>query len=328
MKDRIKDYFTFTRKEQRGIIVLLGIMLLSIAAAIFLPGISPEKQFDISPFQLEVEQFLASVEKADSTEKARPTKFQDNQKNETGPVLAPFLASPFYFDPNKLKEEEWLSMGMDAKIARNILRYRDKGGKFRDPEGFRKIYGMNDDIFSILEPFIRFETTETKSKIKTSEFNRPQNKAYDDNAIKKYEPEKIHIELNSADSASLLDLTGIGPSFAGRIIKYRNRLGGFCSKEQLFEVTGMDSLRYNQFSSQVSIDTGLIKKINLNTVVFKELMRHPYFEYYLVKAIFKRKDELKAFDSVGQLRYLPVMYEELYEKISPYLEVKPGNTSP
>ena len=84
----------------------------------------------------------------------------------------------------------------------------------------------------------------------------------------------------------------------------------------------MDSIRYNQFRDQVTIDQLLVKKIDLNAVAFKELLRHPYFEYYLVKAIFNFKDEIKAFDSVGQLQSIPVMYEELYEKIAPYLEVK------
>jgi competence protein ComEA len=139
---------------------------------------------------------------------------------------------------------------------------------------------------------------------------------------KKFEPEKVFIDLNSADSATLLCLSGIGPSYAGRMIRYRERLGGFYRKEQILEITGMDSIRYNQFTSQIYIDTALVRKIDLNTVTFKELMRHPYFEYYLVKAIFSKKDEVKSFDSIGQLKYLPVMYEELFEKISPYLEVK------
>ena len=72
----------------------------------------------------------------------------------------------------------------------------------------------------------------------------------------------------------------------------------------------------------ITADTALIRKIDINTVTFKDLLKHPYFEYYLVKAIFNMKDELKHYDSIGQLRSLPVMYEELYEKISPYLEVK------
>jgi DNA uptake protein ComE-like DNA-binding protein len=322
MKDRIKDYFTFTRKEQQGMIVLLGIMILSICAAIFLPRMWPDKQFDIGPYQLEVEQFLASAQKADSALNAKPNKIQEYQVKVAGPVLLTFLSSPFQFDPNKISEEEWMSMGMDPKITRNILRYREKGGKFRDSEGFRKIYGMTDEVFAILEPYLQFDKTGNNAWPEKMKGHYSKDTSWHEKAGKKLAAEKALIDLNSADSASLLALTGIGPSFAGRIIRYRDRLGGFYNKEQMLEVNGMDSLRYNQFSSEIYCDTGLVRKIDLNKVKFKEMMRHPYFEYYLVKAIFNKKDELKSFDSVGQIRFLPVMYEELFDKISPYLEVK------
>ena len=322
MKDRIKNYFTYSKKEQRGLIVLLGLMLLSIAANFLLPALIPEKQFDIKPFQLEVEQFLATVKKADSTSGLKKFIYYNDVKEPVASVLAPFLSSPFYFDPNTLSEDDWIKMGMDNKVTRNILRYREKGGKFRDSDGFRRIYGMNDEIFSILEPYLKFEATG-----KSSQEIVKNEKKYDNSAaVEKYEKgpaaEKIQVELNSADSATLLSLNGIGPSFAGRIIKSRDRLGGFYKKEQLLEIKGMDSLRYNQFISQVNADTGIVRKIDLNKVTFKELMRHPYFEYYLVKAIFSKKDEIEKYDSVEQLKHLPVMYEELYNKIEPYLEVE------
>ncbi len=322
MKDRIKNYFTYNKKEQRGLIVLLGLMLLSVAASLFLPVLIPAKQFDIQPFQLKVEQFLASVKKADSASALKKPKYYEDDKGPVGPLLATFIASPFYFDPNKLNEEDWNKMGMDPKVTRNLLRYREKGGKLRDSDGFRKIYGMNDEIFSILEPYLQFDKQGEISQKEYKKGKHYNDSAWIDKNAKKFEPEKVMVGINSADSAALLSLSGIGPTYAGKIIKYRNRLGGFYKKEQLLEINGMDSLRYSQFSSQVSIDSGIFRKIDINTVTFKELMKHPYFEYYLVKAIFNKKDEIKKYDSVGQLRYLPVMYEELYDKISLYLEVK------
>lgn len=49
------------------------------------------------------------------------------------------------------------------------------------------------------------------------------------NAIPVYEKiaDGVVIELNSADSAKLTGLIGIGASFARRIVNYRNRLGGY-----------------------------------------------------------------------------------------------------
>jgi len=323
MKDRIKDYFAFNKKEQRGLIILLGLMLLSISVNIFLPGLLPDKEFDITPFQQEVARFMESVEKQDSARQVKSFSYYNDFKETDGPVLQAFQASPFYFDPNELGLEQWQQMDMDDRIARNIIRYREKGGTFRDKEGFRKIYGMEDSVFAILDPYLRFKEKEKAPS--SSYYNNKDKKdsTKQTNNYTKHQQDTVIIELNSADSASLLACRGIGPSFAGRIIRYRELLGGLIKVEQLLEVRGMDSLRFSGFRDQVTVNPELARKIDLNHVTFKEMLRHPYFEYYLVKAIFNYKDEIKAFDSVEQLRKIPVMYEELYEKISPYLEVKP-----
>jgi len=323
MQDRIKDYFAFNRKEQRGLIILLGMLLLSVLINLFLPQLVPEKEFDISSFQKEVSAFIASIDKLDSAEDIKPQKFSDNYSEDEGAELTSFIASPFNFDPNDLSEQQWVNMGMNTKIIRNIMRYREKGGTFRDKEGLSRIYGMNDSVFAILEPYIRIKEMEKAPS--SSYFNNNDKKDYQKpgNNFTKYRPDTLIIELNSTDSASLLACHGIGPSYAGRIIRYRELLGGFISVEQLMEIRGMDSIRYNQFREQMTVNPQLIRKIDLNSVTFKELLRHPYFEYYLVKAVFNFKDEIKAYDSVGQLRKIPVMYEELYEKIAPYLDVKP-----
>jgi len=321
MNDRIKDYFAFSKKEQRGLIVLLGLMLLTMLINLLLPDLVPETEFDTAAFQQEIEQFLAEAEKADSSGDHKPGNFRDEISYERQPVLSNFQAAPFDFDPNEISGDKWIEMGMDGRIANNIIRYREKGGKFRDKEGFKKIYGMNEEIYRILEPYIRI--TASDNKIQDNKGYRQQVNYYADHEKKYQEHHKdtVKIELNTADSAALLALTGIGPSYAGRIIKYRDRLGGFYIREQLMELKGMDSIRFNQFKEQITIDTALIRKIDLNTVAFKDLLKHPYFEYYLVKAIFQKKDEIKRFDSVGQLKQIEVMYQELYDKIAPYLEV-------
>lgn len=322
MNDRLKDYFAFTRSEQRGLISLLGLMLLAMLINLLLPALVPEKKFDATPFQKEVEQFLAEMEQADSVNSAEPARYPYDFKKGDQPVLSNFLAAPFYFDPNEISSEKWKEMGMEERVALNIIRYREKGGKFRDKEGFKKIYGMNDEIYSILEPYIRIAPVKYKTQENYPVSSQHNFSSNHENKFEKHLPEPLMVELNSADSTALLSLTGIGPSYAGRIIKYRNRLGGYYCKEQLLEIKGLDSIRFDQFKDQITIDPSLIRKIDLNMVPFKDLLRHPYFEYYLVKAIFSKKDEVKRFDSVGQIRNLPVMFEELYEKIEPYLEVR------
>jgi competence protein ComEA len=319
MKDWIRDYFTFTRGEQRGLAILLGLLLLTLAFSILAPGFVKDKEYDISEFKAQVEAFLADTLTETADISSYPKKNTSNFNSEDNAERADFLASPFNFDPNDLTEDQWQKTGLEGKVIHNILRYKEKGGKFRDKEGFRKIYGMTDSMYSILEPYIDIhEKDNEKKKWDKEEMERedlPRDTSTylsDDVAI---------IELNTADSAQLLQLPGIGPSFATRIIKYRKLLGGYISVEQLMEIKGMDSARFSGIRDHLTVDPSLVKKMDLNSVAFKEMMRHPYFEYYLVKMIFNYKDKLKSFDSVGQLRNIENMYPEIYEKISPYLIV-------
>jgi competence ComEA-like helix-hairpin-helix protein len=168
------------------------------------------------------------------------------------------------------------------------------------------MYSISDPDYKKLADFILLPEKDTLKKKKPVHH------------IKK----EIIIEINNADSAELTKLRGIGPSYARRIIKYRSLLGGYFQKEQLLEVFGMDSIRYNGFIDDVELNAGLVQKMDLNNVEFKVLLKHPYVEYYIVKSIFKFKDEHGRFDSVGELKDVPLIYDELYEKLKNYLTVK------
>ncbi len=129
----------------------------------------------------------------------------------------------------------------------------------------------------------------------------------------------VKIEVNTADSLKLLDLKGIGPSFAGRIIKYRRALGGFAELRQLREVYGMDSIRYDGFIGQLSIDTAHLKKMDVNRATFKELLAHPYLDYEQVKALCRFRDRKGILSSPGELWAAGVLADSLQEKLLPYL---------
>ena len=103
---------------------------------------------------------------------------------------------------------------------------------------------------------------------------------------KKYPPKPLlRVDLNRADTLELQRLNGIGPSYARRIVTYRNKLGGFIDCRQLLEVWGIDTALYNLISEHIVIVTDSVKKIDLNTVSFKELLKHPYFPYELTRSV-------------------------------------------
>jgi DNA uptake protein ComE-like DNA-binding protein len=130
------------------------------------------------------------------------------------------------------------------------------------------------------------------------------------------------IALNQADTLDLQLLRGIGPWFAKNIVRYRKALGGFCKKEQLLEVYGMDSARYEGILENVTIDTAFIQKLNINDASLKQLLRHPYFDYHVVRAILISRSEKSGFNSKDELLELDVVYPELYDKIKPYITLQ------
>jgi len=129
------------------------------------------------------------------------------------------------------------------------------------------------------------------------------------------------IDINRADSADLLPLPGIGPVFAGRIIKYRNLLGGFANVEQLEEVYGMSIETLDLIKDGVAIDTSAIHKIQLNSATFRELLRHPYLEYEDVKAIVNYRDFKDTIQSFKELQSNYILSDSLLRQVLPYLDL-------
>lgn len=132
----------------------------------------------------------------------------------------------------------------------------------------------------------------------------------------------VIVELNSADSAKLTGLNGIGRSFARRIVNYRNRLGGFVNKEQLKEVYGMDDDRYAGMQAQVSVDPSQIKKIQINKVDFDELKHFPYLTFKQMNAIVQFREQHGDYTSLNDMRNIAILNDEILRKIGPYIDFK------
>lgn len=205
---------------------------------------------------------------------------------------------PFEFDPNTLSREQWLEIGLRDNVVNSILKYREKGGKFLVKQDLKKIYTLTDTEYAVLDPFI---------VIKGSAIPEPEIF------------ERKIVGLNDADTMDLQQLAGIGPAFAKRIVKYRELLGGFCAKEQLLEVYGMDSTKFTAIAEYVTVDPSLIRKMNINTISIKEMIKHPYFEFYIAKSILNHRNEIGKYTDIAQIKEAKLIYDQLFRKIEPYL---------
>ena len=128
------------------------------------------------------------------------------------------------------------------------------------------------------------------------------------------------LHLNKADSVSLLKLPGIGPVFAGRIIKYRALLGGYCRVDQLSEVYGMRQETLELVTPLLVLDSSGLDKLHINSIAFRDLLRHPYLEYEHVKAIFRYIDSKGALESAEEIRQNSLLPDSTLHRIAPYLD--------
>lgn len=187
------------------------ILLVQIAVLAYLRNY--ESKFD-PPDEHLVSSLLASIK---SEEDAGP---------ETGSNEAGAHIDLIPFDPNKLNAVMSKTSGLSDRQSKVIMNYLAKGGVFRTKKDFKKMYCIDEAQYHTLEPFLLLPDSFVKPDFK-----------------KKAEKRNSIVDIATADSASLLSIRGIGPVFASRIIKYRDKLGGFYSVEQLLEVWGMkDSL--------------------------------------------------------------------------------------
>ena len=199
---------------------------------------------------------------------------------------------------------------MPPWIAKNILRYRKKQGKFRHPEDFQKIYGLTDEQYQTLHPYIRItEQSSTKDTVRLLMKQRmPQDTLF------KYQPGTV-INLNEADTTELKKIPGIGSAIARMIVNYRTQLGGFYKIEQLQE----KHLKAEMLRPWFSINATQIRRININKASIERMMHHPYINYYQAKVIVEYRKKKGILTNLKQLS----LYEEFntadFERITPYI---------
>ena len=130
----------------------------------------------------------------------------------------------------------------------------------------------------------------------------------------------LTVELNGADTTTLQLLHGIGPVFARRIVRYRERLGGFTSTEQLLEVYGFTPQLLDHIRPYLRLDADSLRRINVNTMSLKQLIKHPYMDYYFARDLVRLRSRGVTFASPDDLRIIPSCNDTLLTRLLPYLD--------
>lgn len=304
MRKWLNNYFEFSRKEFNGLMVLL-VLLAGVAVFPMVYRALRPQELPTAEEQLAVLKF-AMANQPEEEKKTESRIFSARTYPEKRKSIL------FYFDPNIADINDWQKLGLSEKQAQAILNYRSKGGVFRKKADLQKMYTISPQLYKVLEPYVQIAGTE----LSASHQAKAQSVAYTQVSIPK---ELKLIELNGADTLELDQIKGIGKVFAKRIVAYRERIGGFYKKEQLMEVFGIDSLKYNEVKTQVSVDPDKLKKININTAELADFKSHPYIRYKQVNALIQYRKQHGNYSNIADLNKVAILTPEIIGRLAPYL---------
>ena len=216
------------------------------------------------------------------------------QEYRTGRVVSePMPPAPFRIDTVSARYLRAIG-ALSKRQAEAFVRWRDLSGIY-DMEELRACYVVSDSVASALEPYVIF----------------PERKA---------EPIDVPVEINTADSAALRSVAGIGEKTVVSIIGYRDRLGGFLRAEQLAEVPGVTERNYEKILKQIYCDSCEIRKIDINFATPKELGRHPYIPPQTLRKLLKRRQLKGGWSTAEELIEDDIMTREEAARLVPYLQ--------
>jgi competence protein ComEA len=279
--NKLKDYFSFNKKERNGILLLSFLLFFLILFYQFSYLLKTDTKTDFSDF----EKAIAELEHAEvKTEKIKKD-------------------SLFLFNPNDLNDDGWLALGLSQGKLKVLRNYQKSGGYFKQKQDLKRCYAFGDEFYNTIKEYVIIpKPTPPKPK---------SQKPITKNQI---------IGLNQADSLALISIKGIGPFYAKQILKYRKQLGGFINYEQFTEIWGLENLELKNFKQQTLIDTLYISKTNINTATIENLRNHPYLNYKQAKMIVNYRQQHGNYQQLKDICRIKPISLELFRKIAPYFQ--------
>ena len=302
MKKKREKIFLLTEEQWLGLLILGVIIAATLVGMKYLqpadePTILVEDSIktDFKDYQV----------KQDSLYKA---KWKKTYKRDTIAIRMQM------FDPNTVDSMTLLHLGFKPWQAKNMLKYRAKGGKYRKKEDLKKLYGMTDSMYLALTPYIYIKDSIVVDSARIDSVHM-------DSLPKWKSPKKDTIlNLRTADTTELKLIRGIGSYRAKMIVRYREQLGGYARVEQIMEARGMDKVIADSILPHFYIDSVVVNKIPINHIRPEVLQRHPYLNFEQAKAIYEYRRKHIRIKSAEELKKIKGLSPTDIEKILIYLD--------
>ena len=281
---RIKSHFRFDKQERNGIFFLLILIVLLQSVHFFIktqrPDVENQVVFDTS-LQIQIDS-LKQLALLNRTPKLYP------------------------FNPNFISDYKGYTLGMSPQEIDRLLKFRETGKYANSAVEFQKVTGVSDSLLSSISTFFKFpEWTQKRNSSNTSVLVSTRKK--------QATASKTAVDLNKATAEELMQVYGVGQKLSTRIVKFRDRLGGFLINEQLYDVYGLDAQVVERILERFQVlHTPEIKRININSASASDIAQLVYISYSQAAKIVRYREENGP---IGSLNEMANMFNDSSEKI-------------
>ena len=290
---KFKSHFVFNRSQQNGTILLVAIIVV-LQLVYFYVDFSKKE----NPSAIDEQQLAQFQEKIDSI------KLTSSEVS---------VVKIFPFNPNLITDYKGYTLGMSLEEIDRLHAYRAGDKWVNSSEDFQLVTKISDSLLEKISPYFKFPdwVTSERSSSKTKVSNSIQ-KAFKDK-----------IDLNTATAQELTLVKGIGEVLSGRIVNYRNKIGGFVDDLQLKDIYGLNYELREEIQSHYTVKSQPeIKILNINEASVLELSSIPYINYELAREIVNYRllhERISNFEELSKIKEFP---SEKIDRIALYLSVE------
>ncbi len=318
----LQEYFYYTRLERNAGIVLCLLCAVAYSLPLFYPWLSPPSgKMDFST----VRQMAAAIVPIEKTEKSRGnyTAFRGHENASPRQAI-----ESFPFDPNTASKDDLERLGLSSRTAQTILNYRAKGGHFYKKEDLQRMYTIRPEDYERLAAFIQIPPRASSGNY--DDFSKkPENQgfatatSYEEKPFASQNFTKKNaatiVDINAATVEDWQQIRGIGPSWAKRIVNYREKLGGFGSVAQVSETYAMPDSIFQKMLPQMKVEAPVFRRININAATLDELKKHPYLNSYQATILFNYRIQHGSYADFASVKKVKVGFtDEDWRKLEPY----------
>lgn len=305
MKTRFVNYLHFSRNERLGTFALLIFCVAAFATPSILQWLRPHAVTDFSEFEATIQAYRKSVG-----------------------AIASISGQNFDFDPNIATETDFKNLGLSEKVAQNICRFREKGGAFRKPEDFQKIWNLSPADYARLLPYIHISMGKNAA-------NKPASR---------HDPEYFPFDPNTATEQDFLKLGLPGHTIKG-ILNYRSKGGVFRKKEDFAKIYSLSETDYARLEPYITISkptayqndlrpsmyaggggsgypgTKTTGSIDINRSGVEAWATLPMIGQWRAQQIVNYREKLGGFRSIEQVAEVYNFPDSVYQRIKPQLSL-------